>query len=387
MNTVAAGGPAKIGGVRKRSANSVRPAVWIRLTLVLATVVTLGAAAQAEPYLAVFKGMQCSTCHSHPSGGGKRNVYGNVFAQTELPAQRIGDPSAKLWTGEVLKWLSVGANLRGGYESVDVPNADSTSDFEINRATIYLEANLIPKLLSLYVDEQVAPDSIVNRELYLKLSITSTKFQVMLGQFFLPYGLRLQDDSAFIRQATGVNFHSPDRGIQFAYESGPWSSQLSITNGTGSGPLFESGDQISFIANYVQQRWRAGGSFNTRNADAGDRNMWNVFMGVLTGPVAWLAELDFISDDLPGGSSQDAIAGLIEGNWRYRKGHNLKVSYDYFDPNDDISEDHQVRWSLVWEYTPMQFLQARLGARIYDGIPQVDAQNRDEFFAEIHAFF
>jgi hypothetical protein len=115
--------------------------------------------------------------------------------------------------------------------------------------------------------------------------------------------------------------------------------------------------------------------------------MQNVFFGLRTGPVVWLGELDFISDDVPGAPSRDAIAGLLEGNWLFRKGHNLKVSYEYLDPNDSISEDHQVRWSLLWEYTPMQFLQGRLGARFYDGIPQVDVQNRDEFFIELHGFF
>jgi hypothetical protein len=48
----------------------------------------------AEPYLAVYKGMQCSGCHSHPAGGGKRNAYGNVFAQSEMPAARLGAPDA-----------------------------------------------------------------------------------------------------------------------------------------------------------------------------------------------------------------------------------------------------------------------------------------------------
>jgi len=341
----------------------------------------------AEPYLAVFKGMHCSSCHSHPAGGGKRNVYGNVFAQTELPAQRIGDPAAKLWTGEVYDWLSVGGNVRAGYESVDTPNAGSSSDFEINRATIYLEASLIPNRLSLYVDEQIAPDSIENRELYVKLKTADSRFHVAAGQFFLPYGLRLQDDSAFVRQATGINFNIPDRGVQFAYESGPWSTQFSVTNGVADEPLFDASDQLSFVASYVQQRWRAGVSLNSNEAAAGDRQMQNVFAGLRTGPVMWLGELDFISDDLPGGSSQDAIAGLIEANWLYRKGHNLKISYEYLDPDDSISEDHQVRWSVLWEYTPMQFLQARFGARLYDGIPQVDSQNRDELFAELHGFF
>ncbi len=115
--------------------------------------------------------------------------------------------------------------------------------------------------------------------------------------------------------------------------------------------------------------------------------MQNAFVGLKTGPVVWLGELDFISDDVPGASSVEAIAGLIEGNWLFRKGHNLKISYEYLDPNDSISEDHQVRWSALWEYTPMQFFQGRIGVRRYDGIPQVPLQNRDEFFVELHGFF
>ncbi len=343
--------------------------------------------ATAEPYLAVSKGMHCSSCHSHPSGGGKRNVYGNVFAQTELHARRIGDPDAKLWTGEVFAWLSVGGDLRASYESVDVPNASSESDFGVTRGTVYVEATLVPNRLSIYVDQKFAPDDFENRELYLKWKTADSKFHIAAGQFFLPYGLRLEDDSAFIRQATGVNFVLPDRGVQVGYEYGPWSTQLSLTNGTGTGSVLDSADRVSFVAQYVQQRWRAGVSFNSTDSAAGDRQMQNAFVGLKTGPVVWLGELDFISDDVPGASSVDAIAGLIEGNWLFRKGHNLKISYEYLDPNDSISEDHQVRWSLLWEYTPMQFLQGRLGARFYDGIPQVDAQNRDEFFIELHGFF
>jgi hypothetical protein len=115
--------------------------------------------------------------------------------------------------------------------------------------------------------------------------------------------------------------------------------------------------------------------------------MQNVFLGLRTGQVAWLAEADLITDDLPSGVEQDAIAGLLEANWLFRQGHNLKASYEYFDPDDDADEDHQVRWSLVWEYTPVQFLQGRAGVRLYDGIPQVDLQNRDVYFVEIHGFF
>ena len=66
---------------------------WKCGTAVLALVLLAGFATEqvlAEPYLAVYKGMHCSGCHSHPAGGGKRNAYGNVFAQSEMPAARLG---------------------------------------------------------------------------------------------------------------------------------------------------------------------------------------------------------------------------------------------------------------------------------------------------------
>lgn len=348
----------------------------------------LSQSAAAEPYLAVAKGMHCSTCHVHPGGGGKRTLYGNTYAQLELPVERIGAEDAPLWTGEINQWLAVGANLRGSYRSIDTPDSPNVSEFRTTRGTIYVEGTLIPGRLAVYLDQQVTPGSSLNREAYIKLQNTTQKLSITAGQFYLPFGLRLQDDTAFIRLATGVNFTNPDRGVQFGYESGPWSTLVSVTNGTGGSAENDTGKQVSAVATYVQPNWRVGASVNSNDDSAGDRQMGNVFVGLKTGPLIWLAEADFIQDELIAtGVDQDGIAGLIEGNWPFRQGHNLKVSYDYFDPNRDIDEDHQVRWSIIWEYTPMQFLQGRFGARVYDGIPQINAQNRKEVFAELHGFF
>ncbi|MDA0993079.1 MAG: hypothetical protein O3A13_05550 [Proteobacteria bacterium] len=356
-----------------------------RAPFFLAIALLFSGVAFGEPYLAIYKGMQCSSCHSQQAGGGKRNVYGNAFAQTELPAQRIGE--GDLWTGEITKSLSIGADLRASYQNVDAPNSPETSEFSVNRGTVYLEASLVQNRLYLYVDQQLAPGASVNREAYLKLLSASGKVQFLAGQFFLPYGLRLQDDTAFVRQATGINFTNPDRGLQVAYQTDQWSSQVSVTNGSGGGVETDTGKQISFVTSYIRPLWRVGASLNYNDDDLGDRQMQNIFFGLKTGRLVWLAEIDLITDDLPGGFEQDATAGLIEANWPARQGHNLKVSFDFFDPNEDLGADRQTRYSLVWEYMPMQFLQGRFGARIYDGVVQIDFQNRDEFFAEIHGFF
>jgi hypothetical protein len=357
---------------------------FIRMLAAALALIATAEYAQAEPYLAVQKGMQCSNCHTSPAGGGKRTVYGNVFAQSELAARRLGD--GKVWTGDVTKWLSIGGDLRASFEDVDIPNRSNASDSDFNRGTFYVEATLIPNRLSIYVDEQFSPDDFENREVYLRLNSKDTKWFVAAGEFYLPYGLRLQDDTAFVRQATGINFANTDRGVQGGYNFGAWSAIASFTDGSGAG-RDGAADQISLVSSYMQATWRAGISVNLTDDDAGDRTMFGFFGGLRTGPVAWLAEIDSISDDVSPGVTVDAFAGLLEANWTIRDKNNLKFSYDYLDPNNDISEDHQVRYSLVWEHSPIQFLQVRLGYRLYDGIPQVDAQNRKVFFAELHGFF
>ena len=84
-----------------------------------------------------------------------------------------------------------------------------------------------------------------------------------------------------------------------------------------------------------------------------------------------LASADQISDTVSLSVPQDAVSRLVKANWLTRKGHSVKFSHEYLDPNDDLSKDHQVR----------------NGLRSYDGIPEVDTQKRDVFFTEFHAFF
>ena len=102
--------------------------------------------------------------------------------------------------------------------------------------------------------------------------------------------------------------------------------------------------------------------------------------------ISWLAEVSLINDEEPSGDS-DSYATLLEGNWRLRKGHNLKVGYEFLEPDEDRDEDQQERYSLVWEYNALQFVQSRVGVRFYNGIPNITVSNRDELFAELHVYF
>jgi len=344
-----------------------------------------GGRAAAEPYLAVEAGLKCAQCHVNPTGGGKRTAFGELYARNQISAQAMSlDPSSKPWTGDVAKWFATGADIRGGYDSVTVPHQSSESDFALTRATAYLDFIALPNLLQVYVDQKVAPDNVENREAYVLLTPHNGRYVVKAGQMFLPYGLRLQDDDAFVRQTSGVSFRTPDDGIELGLELPKWSAQMAVTKGAADNG---SDDRVSLSAVYVRPRWRVGASYNKNPDPLGDREMEAVFAGWKTGPIAWLAELDFITDQAPTGPGNSIYASLIEGDWRIHKGHNLKVTYEFQNPLSHQAEDEQERYSAIWEYSPIQFVQSRVGIRRYNGIPSFPASNRNEWFAELHVYF
>lgn len=347
--------------------------------------VLIAPTASAEPYLAVQKGLKCSVCHTSASGGGKRTPYGNLYMQNEMAARTLD--MGELWTGDLGQYFAIGGNIRASWQRQDVPGQPSSSDSDLDEFLAYVEIKPFPKYVSLYFDARIAPDDAVIREQYVNLALPGGNWSIRAGEFFLPYGLRLQDDEAFIRQVSGVNFNTPDTGWEIGYERGPWTAQLAVTRGTAGGPEIDSGKQYSFRAEHVTQMWRIGASYNFNDSRLGDRQMQNIFAGLKTGPVAWLAEIDYIIDDGFTTGQRRSWATLVEANYGYRQGHNLKATFEWYDPDDDVSEDEQNRISLVWEYMPIQFLQARLGYRNYSGIPQNPGQNREQVFAEVHIAF
>ena len=358
--------------------------LWVLCLLLTCTSLLSSPAAHSEPYFAVQTGLKCGMCHVNPAGGGMRNTFGESWSQSVLPREHVemGDT----WTGEINRFLAIGGNLRASGSLTHTPNQNTQSSFDLDEMRLYIEARAIPDRLSLYVDQLIAPGGSINSEAFGRLWFGKHRWYVQAGQMYLPYGIRLQDDTAFIRQVSGINFATPDRGVQFGYETTSWTVQLAATNGTAGGSATPDGKQYSLRAEHVRSVWRVGASFNLNDATGDRRQMQNVFAGLRTGPIAWLAEVDYIRDDdfTP---HRKLLVGLLEANWTIAKGHNLKVTSEYFDPDREVSHDYQDRFSVVWEYTPFQFLQLRLGARNYDGIPQNDSQNRRLVFAQINGYF
>jgi len=340
----------------------------------------------AEPYFAVQTGLKCVACHSNPTGGGLRNAFGANWGQTELPSRYI-DVGEERWTGSVGKFLAIGTNLRATGTYFDVPNESVQNEFDIEEARLYVELNAIPNRFSIYFDQRIAPGGSNNLEAFGKYWSANHTWYVKAGQMYLPYGWRIEDDSAFIREVPGINFATPDRGVEFGLELAQWSAQLAVTNGTAGGPEEDRGKQYSARLEHVQSVWRVGVSANFNDADAGERKLGSIFAGLRTGPIAWLGEAGYIADDSFMDGERKQHVGLIEANWLVAKGHNVKLTAEYFEPDDDVDEDERARYSVVYEHTPIQFLQLRLGALVYDGIPQSNLDNRRLAFVQLNGYF
>jgi hypothetical protein len=352
--------------------------------------------AVAEPYLAVQQGYKCVQCHINPTGGGLRNTFGLVFAENAMPLTTLpaGSP---VWLGQVVQDIvRVGGDLRAQYFDLETPHNLSQNGFQLEQLRLYADVTVIPNLLGIYVDEQVAPGGATNMEAYARIG-NQADWYIKAGQFYLPFGWRLQDQSAFVREATLINMDVPDTGVEFGLERGKWSAQLDVTNGSLNQGK-PKGYQVTTNVVRTESSWRVGASGTFTQSSAGDRNQLGAYAGLRTGPVAWLTEIDLIHQQsaitgaatinspfgtIPTGTS---VPAFVEADWAFHRGNNLKLTYDYLDPARRIVGNGVQRFSMVYELTPFPFVQFRAGFRRYDGASQIDSNNIAIGFAELHAF-
>lgn len=363
----------------------------------------------SEPYMAVRGGYKCSQCHTNITGGGKRNRFGSIYTQTTLPYHitsastlqhlfsptraSAGEPNDGTFIANTLAdFLSFGGDLRVENRTrFSEGPLETTNSLDVTEANLYLEARLLRDFLSLYVDEQLGPNAASSREIFGLIRVPRWwHFYFKGGKFLLPYGWRLQDDSAFIRNRTGVNYANPDTGVEFGLEPGPLSFSLAITNGAGGGSDDNRFKQLTLRAEAVFRHWRIGGSYAYNDTDIARRVMYGPFAGLSFGRLTLLGELDVIEDRVAAsGETIKQLAVFSSLNVLLTRGVNFKLSYEWLDPNQDdlFKNDERTRFTVGLEPFLTQFLQVRLFYRLNDGIPQRPVERADEVVLEFHLFF
>ncbi|MEE9577107.1 MAG: hypothetical protein V3W35_06815 [Gemmatimonadota bacterium] len=338
-----------------------------------------GLVADDEPYLSVRTGLKCSQCHVNKTGGGGRNDFGSVYAQTRLAMLKF-----KFLNRSLNGFLSVGANFRA-LASAAVSDATPQSALGITEESLQIEARVIPNLLTFYVDQLLGPGGARTREAFALLEFPLDGY-FKAGKFFLPYGLRLVDDAEFIRQRTGFNYFTPDEGVEVGIEPGPLSFFVSLTNGTQGADENNSGKQVTGTAALVFRRFRFGASASRNDGPESRRDVVGGFGGVSFGRFVLLGELDYIFDSFEASDDVDQFAAYVEGDFLVVPGFNIKTTYGFLDPNRDIAENARARWRFGVEVFPVQFLEISAFYTLLDDIPQATT-DLDRIGLELHVFF
>jgi hypothetical protein len=343
--------------------------------------------ANAEPYLAVKNNMLCSGCHVNPVGGGARNSYGAYYGTNVLP-QTAGSLT-QFDSGNITEGLRIGANFRANYTQTDIKKGEDTRTFETQSGQLYFILQPKDSRFSLYIDEQLAPGGAINREAFImtKLSASSS---LKVGKLMLPYGIRLEDDTAFIRQSTGFNFDNSDNGVEWDWQKDRTFISAAISNGSSGLTNNDKGMSYLTRVEYLGNNWRAGASGVLNDAELGARYQANIFGGFNWLGFTFLVEMDHIKDKSIShiaGKYEEQRISFVEVNREITKGLNVKVTTEYLDPETNVDENERVRHSLLMEYTPFANMQIRGGLRDGKDIPQKVNGNYTNLFVQMHLYY
>jgi hypothetical protein len=360
----------------------------------LIALLLMAAVVSAEPRFALRQGVACSHCHVNRTGGGMRTAYGNAFAQTGLgtwDAFGIVNPRA----GDS---IAVGANVRLSNRTTRKAAkklADKTfeiaasNSFEMPEGNLYVNIALIPERLDVYIDETIGPEAATNREAFVMLGGGPADSYVKAGRFLLPFGLRLPDDRAFIRQETGFNYTNQDLGVELGLAPHPFHFALAVTNGSLGGADINFAKQLSAHAAVIGTWLRGGLSAAWNDTSTPDLAFSSLtfggHLGARLGRLMLLGEFDWIhgSNDT---ESHDQWALYTGADFEAIKGLYLRATFEGFDPSRTQTNNARDRFVFGLSWFPLPMCEIRAEYRLNRDIPQRIEGNADEIIVELHGF-
>lgn len=381
----------------------------------------------AEPYLAMREGMKCSACHTNMNGGGKRTDLVATHAKEILRYPgflgKFSNPP-EYFTGEINQYIGIGADLRTSakliFQDLGVNGVVSndkvyrgrleTSQLAVTEAALYGEVRLIPEYLSFYIDQRVQP-TVDTREVFGLLKGLPWGGYVKAGRMYLPYGLQLQDDEAFIRggrtdgsssASTGFSFNLQEPGGEIGLEPGPFSFALAVTDGSSNDRDVRVTTTISALVDEIPivRSILIGGSFSRIGPPGTQTTVMGVFTGTNYERLTLLGEADFRSDKTPQtmGQTVGQFMSYVEADYLFFDWLNFKVTVDYSDSDGQLTQvvngqnvfvtnDAENRVSFGLEPFLNRFVQPRIFYRINNGIASNATHNQNVLLLEAHVFF
>ena len=203
----------------------------LRLFLAIAFCLAFTVGSFSLPRFSSRMNLPCQSCHINPSGGGMRNTFGANFGRDDISVKAWQEDYAlDEFSTKLTNFISYGADFRflTFYQSKTNPDASLSSFFPMQMDVYFNLA--ISKKINLYVNPAFGPYG--RLEMFGIAKVLPLNGYLKLGRFAPSHGLRYDDHTSFIRQATPFrNYGGQQTGMELGLNPGPISMMGAVTNG------------------------------------------------------------------------------------------------------------------------------------------------------------
>jgi hypothetical protein len=344
--------------------------------------------------------LSCSACHLNPTGGMVRNRTGLYYGthtlnmvkvpQDFVPiAGKLSDLGETVMLGGDFRTLHLFTNQSGRTESYYFPM----------QADLYVGVRLM-KYLSLQMQTGMERGgNTAVREYSALVHGLPYNLYAKAGRFIPPYGLRLEDHTAYIRNATGLDQSDPDSyygGLEFGIEPLVVYAQAAYFY-EDSPPRARTGNikkGFSAMAGWRGLWLQLGGSLmkvqnyevDTVAPSTTDREMYGASGSLRFRNISYVFELDRIEDktDTSGSiSTLEKRVGFNELDYLIIEGLNLKLRYETIDPDPGKGGDKTRRRTAAVDIRPYPFMDASFQYRR----TEAPGEKFKDYLAMMHFWF
>ena len=372
----------------------------------------------ALPKFASRVGVKCQACHIDPTGGGMRNTFGSTYGREELPVKTYKNVIDTADDGKVTLSKEDVTNI-DDFSTAITPNLSYGADF---RTLYFYEAN--NKTSSIFqMQGDLYLNFRLNRQflLYLDKGLYSG-FQAFglakvlpldgylkVGQFIPAYGTKIDDHTTFIRggpyftlnpalsvyrQGLVFGEYAQQTGIEAGISPGIFSLQAGLFDGAPNAGL--NGTNATMYKT-VSVRGAAtiqtseinlnvGASFyNDPNPNPTEKATFYGGFGSVTvlKTLTLNGEFDYIQTPVAGVNTTGFMS-YTELNYVLVNGVDLKLGYDFYDPDKNLKTGSEARVNVGAEFFLMSGVEVRPLYRF--NMEQPTEINNDEFDLMFHFF-
>jgi hypothetical protein len=343
----------------------------------------------ALPRYSVMYNQSCTLCHVDPSGAGQRSLYGaQFFAYTDLAMKQLPMEDMGKVQPMLNDQIQIGFDARVQAYGSDVDNYTTMMAMQGN---LYLNFQLNPQW-NFYLNKGLY----AGFEIWAAGHILPYNGYIKIGRTTPPYGLRLADHKAFVREPLKLGMGWYETGVEIGFHPQKFTFALSMTNGTNvAGQDFNLQTENKAVTARSDVRLPVGpvnlmvGVTGRYSDVAGDQERYGgVYGGIGYAPFFLMGEVDL--HDAVGDSDRVAeICSYIEFSYQLTRGFLFRLEHDFHDPNLDWQTGMENMYVAGVEIVPTGFLQiiANLRDHVIDAGYDYPGEDFLEGEVQLHVFF